>query len=178
MVDLSLTVSFKALLALCTRDWEQVRICTCFIWQCRNSLGVPVFEKPPSKYSAMRIMSVLLDSSVDERKVAYTRPVQIESSSSFVINLTRLAHPDDIKKDSYGTWLHKGSHTDVFKCSYDKNGDVNIEKAAPGATGQNVYYLRRLHSVHHTVASGESWLSYVVSFECALRKLSQCTKAV
>ena len=107
-----------------------------------------MFEKPPSKYSAMRIMKILLNQSLDEQRVAYKRPVEVQSSSTFVVDLTKLAHPNDIKRDSYGKWLHKGSHNDVFRCSYDKNGDVSIEKAAPGATGQNVYYLRRLHCVH------------------------------
>ena len=37
-----------------------------------------------------------------------------------------------------------GSHNDVFKCFYDEDGEVSIDKAAPGASGSNVYYL--LHS--------------------------------
>ena len=102
---------------------------------CRNSLGVPIFEKPPSKYSAMRIIKILLSQSLDEQRIAYKRPIEVQSSSTFVVDLTKLAHPDDIKKDSYGRWLHKGSHNDVFRCSYCKDGDVSIEKAAPGATG-------------------------------------------
>ena len=62
---------------------------------------MPIFEKPPSKYSAMRIMKILLNQSLDERRVAYKRHVEIQSSSTFVVDLTKLAHPDDIK-DSYG----------------------------------------------------------------------------
>ena len=49
----------------------------------------------------------------------------------------------------YGKWLHSGSHTDVFRCTYSEDKvSIDIEKAAPGARGDNVYYLRRLHSVH------------------------------
>lgn len=128
---------------------------------CRNSLGVPIFEKPPSKYLAMRIMKILLNQSHDEQRVAYQRPVEVQSSSTFLVDLTKLAYPDDIKKDSYGKWLHKGSHNDVFRCSYDKNGDVSIEKAAPGATGQNVYYLRRLHCVHPSHSGFRRILAFI-----------------
>ena len=34
---------------------------------------------------------------------------------------SKLAHPDDIKKDLYGKWLHSGSHTDVFICTYSED---------------------------------------------------------
>lgn len=82
----------------------------------RNPLGVPVFEKPPAKYSAMRIMQILLNPSIDRNKIAQTRPMEVASTSTFVVDLTKLAHPDDIKRDAYGRWTHKGSHADVFKC--------------------------------------------------------------
>ena len=92
-------------------------------------------------------MWILLDPKLDKRKIAFKRPLTAPCSSSFVVDITKLAHPDDVKKDMYGKWLHSGSHTDVFCCTYCKDG-VNIEKVASGAKGSNIYYLRRLHSVH------------------------------
>ncbi len=115
---------------------------------CRNPLGVCVYEIPPTKYSAMRIMEILLDPSIGKEKVAYKRPIEVKSSSTFVIDITRLAHPEDVKKDAYGHWICTGSHTDVYRCSIDLNQQTHIEKAAPGATGTSVYTLRRLHFVH------------------------------
>ena len=114
----------------------------------RNSTGVPIFEKPPPKYSARQIMQILLDPNIDKQRIALKRPLDAPSSSTFVVDISKLSHPDDIKKDMYGTWLHSGSHTDVFICTYNEDDSVNIEKAANGASGKNVYYLRRLHSVH------------------------------
>ena len=40
--------------------------------------------------------------------------------------------------------MHMGAgyrmdHTDVFKCFYGQDGEVSIDKAAPGASGSNVY---------------------------------------
>ena len=93
-------------------------------------------------------MEILLDPNIDESKVAKQRPLQTHCSATFVVDVTHLAHPDDIKKDMYGKWLYKGSHTDVFRCTFDNDNKVCVEKAAPGASGSNVYYLRRLHNVH------------------------------
>ena len=109
---------------------------------------MPIFEIPPSKYYAHRIMEILLDPNIDNSKIAKQRPLQTQCSATFIVDVTHLAHPDDIKKDMYGKWLYKGYHTDVFRCTLDQNNKVCVEKAAPGASGSNVYYLRRLHSVH------------------------------
>ena len=92
-------------------------------------------------------MQILLDPNIDKQRIATKRPLDAPSSSTFVVDVSKLLHPDDIKKDIYGKWLHSGSHTDVFLCTYEGD-DVNIEKATSGASGENVYYLRRLHSVH------------------------------
>ena len=93
-------------------------------------------------------MQTLLDPKIDEQRIAVRRPLEVPYSSTFVVDVSKLSHPDDIKKDMYGKWLHSGSHSDVFLCTYLQEDNVNIEKAAPGASGENVYYLRRLHSVH------------------------------
>ena len=130
-------------------------------FQCRNSLGVPIFERPPDKYSAMRIMKILLSSTMDENKIAYKQPIEVQRSSTFVVDLTKLAHPDDIKRDAYGRWVQNGSHTDVFKCSYYEDGEVYSDKVAPGASGTDVYYLRRLHCVHPSNNSFRRILAFI-----------------
>ena len=114
----------------------------------RTLNGVPIFEEPPAKYYAFKIMQILLNPKIDEDRIAKQRPLQTHCSSTFVVDITQLSHPDDIKKDMYGKWLSKGSHTDVFRCSFDDDNKVIVEKAGPAASGSNVYYLRRLHSVH------------------------------
>ena len=120
-----------------------------------------MFEKPPEKYSAAAIMKILLSSNIDEKTIAYKRPIQVQSSSTFVIDLTKLAHPDDIKRDAYGHWIQNGSHTDVFKCFYGQDGEVSIDKTAPGALGSNVHYLQRIHCVHLSNSSFRRILAFV-----------------
>ena len=71
-----------------------------------------------------------------------------KQSSTYVVDITKLAHPDDIKSDNFGVWSHSGSHPVVFRASVCDDGYVQVEKCAPGATGSDVVYLRRLHSTH------------------------------
>ena len=116
---------------------------------CHRICDVPAYEVPPQRqYAAMQIMRILLDDSIDQEKIARKRPLQVNRSSSFIVDLTNLRDVNDVKKDLYGKWLHSGSHTDVYKCWFDDGEDVQIEKATPLAIGSNVYKLRRLHSTH------------------------------
>ena len=83
---------------------------------CRNSFGVPIFERPPPKYSAYGIMKLLLDPNIDKSKIALKRPVGTTHNATFVVDLSKLDHPDDVKKDNFGKWEHSGSHPEVFRC--------------------------------------------------------------
>ena len=114
----------------------------------RNSVGVPIYEQPPPKYTATRILQILLGPTIDQSMIAKGRPIQVERSSTFIVDLMCLKHPDDVKKDMYGRWDYSGSHPEVFRCSFDEFDNLSIEKCAPGATGQDVYYLRRIRSSH------------------------------
>ena len=110
----------------------------------RNCTGVPIiFEEPAEKYSAYRIMQILLNCNIDPKRIA-KMPLQSPFSSIFLVDLSQLSHPDDVKKDMYGKWLYSGSHSDIFLCSFSSSGQVVVEKAAPGASGDNVYSLRCL----------------------------------
>ena len=89
-------------------------------------------------------MHMPLNPNINRERVAVQRPLQVKNNSSFVVDITKLNHPDDIKKP----WQHSGSHTDVFRCSFNEDGDIQNTKCAPGAFCANIYYLRRLHSFH------------------------------
>jgi len=53
-------------------------------------------------------MHLLLDPKINENKIATRRPLECSFSVSFVVDVSKLAHPDDIKKDMYGKWLQVG----------------------------------------------------------------------
>lgn len=109
---------------------------------------MPIYERPSPKYNAVQILQLLLNPNIDKSRIAKSRPCQVNNSATFVVDLTCLKHPDDVKKDMYGHWEHSGSHPEVYRCTFDDFNSVSIEKCAPGATGCNVYYLRRLRSCH------------------------------
>ena len=62
---------------------------------------MPIFEIPPPKYSAHQIMQILLDQNLDKEWITLKRPIDAPSSSTFVVDISKLARPDDIR-DMYG----------------------------------------------------------------------------
>lgn len=120
-----------------------------------------MYETPPPKYSAERILKILLDPSLPTSKVCSVRPTNIFKSSTYVIDISKLEHPDDDKNDNFGTWKHSGSHPLGYTVQVENNRGLYIEKCAPGAVGEDVVYLCRLYSVYPSNSNLKRLLSQV-----------------
>lgn len=136
--------------------------CTLFS-NCSSTLNPLGYEKPPTKYSAETILKILLDPEIDRSRICNMWPVAVHSSTTFVVDVTKLKHPDDVRKDFFGRWKHSGSHPTPFKARVSEEG-VEVERCALGATGA-VYYLRRLHGYHPSNPSFRRLIAFV-SGEC------------
>lgn len=106
----------------------------------------PVYETPPSRYSAERILQILLHP--DESKICKVKPTSVTHSATYVVDVRQLQNADDVKKDEFGIWNYSGSHPQSFKVFDEEDGNITVEKCAEGATGSNVVLLRRLHCTH------------------------------
>ena len=121
-----------------------------------------MYEFPPPKYSAEGVIRILLDPHLDVSKVCARRPTDVSVSSTFIVNISKLAHPDDVKNDNFGVWVHSGSHPQVFKVHVDADDDyIGVEKCAAGATGRDVVYLQRLHSVHPSNKAFKRMIAFI-----------------
>ena len=110
-------------------------------------------ERPPKKYSAAAIMKSYCHLTLMKRELPTNVLFKFGIAAYFVTDLTKLAHPVNIKRDAYGHWVQNISHTNVFECSSDEDGDVSINKPAPGASGFNMCYLQQIHCMHPSNSS-------------------------
>ena len=83
------------------------------------------------------IFKILLNPKLDYDRVCSVWPVVVKSSATFVIDVTKLKHPDDVRRDFFGRWIHSGSHPIPFKAKVTED-DMELECCA--AIGE-VYYL-------------------------------------
>lgn len=125
-----------------------------------------MYEVPPEKYPAERIIKILLDPLMDPSLVCKKCPMNVEGSSSFVIDLDKLDDPDDIKKDNYGVWDHSGSHNHNFDCCISSIGEVKIGRGALESSSSDDcehFSLRRLHSKHPSNNKFRRMLCFITS---------------
>ena len=87
----------------------------------------PVYEIPPPKYTAERILKILLDPEIDE-KICNDKPSNVSTSATYVVNIANLKHPDDVKKDEFGIWNYSGSHPQVYRVYHKKEGSGKVWK--------------------------------------------------
>ena len=121
-----------------------------------------MFEVPPEKYSAEAIVRTLLDPRIDKEKISKKRPLNIQSSSTYVVDLDLLKHPDDVKKDNFGVWTHSGSHYQKFEARVNATGNLEIGKGVFSSDdGWEQFSLRRLHSKHPTNPMFRRILSFI-----------------
>ena len=69
-----------------------------------------------------------------------------------------IKHPDEVRKDFFGRWIHSGSYPIPFKAKVTED-DMELECCAPGATGE-VYYLRVccVLSGHFATAGSQAYI--------------------
>ena len=124
-----------------------------------------MYEILPAKYSAKRILKILLDPEIDENNICNDKPSNISASATYVVNIANLKHPDDIKKDEFGIWNYSGLHPQVYRVYHKKEGYLSVETCRSGATGPSVVCLRRLHCTHPSNAKLKRLICFVLG-EC------------
>ena len=85
-----------------------------------------VYETPAAIYSAETIMKILLNPT--SSRVSRVCPHRVTKSSTYVVDVTSLAHPEDVKKDDFGKWDYKGSHPVAFHVCFRNDGSICIER--------------------------------------------------
>jgi len=75
----------------------------------------------------------------------------VQDNSSFVVDLSQLAHVDDIKSDDCGHWIHNGKKTTavaVWKQGSHVTKVVSVKTTTPPDENCRLYTLVRVYYVH------------------------------
>ena len=104
----------------------------------------PIYETPPEKYLAERVLRILLDCNISPSKVYHERPVNIRESATFVADITNLHHEKDLASGITVARILYPSTWFIMKMA--------IDRCAPGATGTNVVRncTQHIHQIHRS----------------------------
>ena len=114
-----------------------------------NDKCVPIYDVRKSGCTYSEAVRVLLDG--NDSLTCTKQPILVEDNYMFLVDLTSLEDPDDIKCDDCGHWVHNGcksTHVAV-KCRNGKVMDVkSIGKSTPLDENSRMYCLFRTYYSH------------------------------
>ena len=121
----------------------------------------PVYEVPRCSYSGERILKILLDPNIKKSRICTTQPSNVTKTSTYVVDLESLKHPDDIKKDDFGKWKYSGSHSNSF-AAFQSGGKLDFERVGSFSPGSsNIFQLRRINCKHPDNSQCQRLLAFV-----------------
>ena len=118
-----------------------------------------VYETPAAIYSAETIMKILLNPT--SSRVSCACPHRVTKSSTYVVDVTALAHPEDVKKDDFGKWDYKGSHPVAFHVRFRNDGSICIKSCQNEERQEDIFYLWRLYSTHPSNPEMKRMLAFI-----------------
>jgi len=114
-----------------------------------NDPNLPIYDIRNSGCTYSEAVKILLNK--NESLVCHKQPILVENNYMFLVNLSSLDDPDDIKSDDCGHWVHKGrkSTTVAVEFQNKKVAQVKkIEQLIPPDENSSVYTFVRTYYAH------------------------------
>ena len=124
---------------------------------------LPVYGHPKHGCKCDEIVHILLNPIFKEELLSKTHPVSVEHNVSFVVDLTSLSDPNDVRADDLGSWTCTGSRRLSFMVKFG-NAACHIVSGISGS-GANLVQIRRQYHVHGTDSDLHRMIAFVENFE-------------
>lgn len=120
----------------------------CFL---HGDKSVPIFSSR-THYNYSEAVEILLSREHKER-VCTKHPIAVEENASFLVDLDKLAHVDDIKSDDCGHWKHNGRKTMKVAVWNNKSKITKVVSTSktihsPPDENSKLYTLSRVYYVN------------------------------
>ena len=123
------------------------------ILHCRNeeNSDIPIFANGVVKYTAEKIVSILLNKRDHEGLISQRQPLHVRESKVFIVDTDNLDDPDDVKADDLGSWRNDGQHKRWVKVKWcqDQVSSIELCSGKPNHDSSS-YCLHRSYYVHHS----------------------------
>ena len=112
---------------------------------------LPVYEWNCSAthYSLEKLAQILLTELVPSKKWCLKQPVHVQRNVSFVVNVSMLDDPMDIRADENGVWIRKGSPV-AFVSKHIKGNSTLFYSRCKAGNHPNHYKITRTYYRHST----------------------------
>lgn len=115
------------------------------VWRTKKMPWRPCFPGGTA-YSAEQMVYLLLGKYGTEH-LCISQPINVSNNVSFLVDMSCLQHPDNLKCDDMGSWKHNGSPKRWFNVKKDTQGINAIEplEKKPSDPADGIFELRRTY---------------------------------
>ncbi len=107
-------------------------------------------------------LNAILNTDLTSEIVCKKKPVGINKPATFIVDTTKLCHPDDLKADDLGSWVNKGKPSRLFDIVRDSSGIVyGANNCSSFDVSGNVFRLTRMYYHHKGTPEFKKTIFYV-----------------
>ncbi len=116
------------------------------------------------------VLDVILNTDPTSELVCRRKPVGVCDAAVFLVDVTKLKHPNDLKADDVGSWVHKGKPVRFFDVDRSLDGHVIVaESCSKDEISSTVYKLTRVYYHRKGTSQFRKTLFYVHGMSYSLQ---------
>jgi len=127
-----------------------------------NNSSLPVYDYPVKGYSQEEIVDILCDLMLDKKLICTFNPVSVENSVAFVVDVSKLRDPNDVRADDLGAWRCSGSRVLNFFVKVSTNSCCLVASSSPGAVEIGI---KRQYFIHMSDPDFHRMIAFLESLQ-------------
>ena len=108
-----------------------------------------------------KVFDIILNTELTSEVVCNRKPVGVSDAAVLLVNITKLKHPNDLKADDMGSWIHKGKPICYFDLDRSPDGEVLQATRCTREESSSIYKLTRIYYHHKGTPQFRKTLFYV-----------------
>lgn len=112
--------------------------------ECYNdNCQLPIFGHPCKGYDIEHLTHILLDPFVDDELICSTNPIFVHHNVAFLVDLSRLKDPNDVRADDMGSWKCTGSRAVSLNVEFKDEKWCIVSNATPATKSVRQYHVMK-----------------------------------
>lgn len=123
----------------------------------RDDPAYPVFSSSQKVLSPEDTVKILSDKcTFPLSRICHRQPLLVEHHRTFIVDISSLKSPKDLKCDDMGSWRNNSSHKYSFDVEWDENGNIEKITSTKNSSENRCLTLKREyfqlnHDIHEDV---------------------------
>ena len=112
----------------------------------------PVYSKSKKVLSPEEVLTLLTErGAFPLSKVCHRQPLHVEHQRTFIVDMSHLRSPKDIKCDDMGSWRNLSANKYSYNVTWNEEGQIEMIRTVEAGSNNVVTIKRKYFSLNHDV---------------------------